>query len=46
MKGGAKGVSIGRNVFQHENITGMIKAIVGIVLKDMGVEEAYKMVTG
>lgn len=46
MKGGAKGVSIGRNVFQHENITGMTKAIAGIILKDMEVDEAYKFVTG
>ncbi len=46
MQAGAKGVSIGRNVFQHENITGMTKAIAGIIQKDMEVDEAYKMITG
>ncbi|MEI6796204.1 MAG: 2-amino-3,7-dideoxy-D-threo-hept-6-ulosonate synthase [Methanomassiliicoccales archaeon] len=40
---GGRGVSIGRNVFQHRNVTGITKAISAIVLEDMEVEEALKM---
>jgi len=43
MDAGGKGVSIGRNVFQHRNIIGITKAISGIVLEDMDVEEALKI---
>ena len=43
MDAGGKGVSIGRNVFQHRNVTGITKAISGIVLEDMDVEEALKI---
>ncbi|MGD1061162.1 MAG: 2-amino-3,7-dideoxy-D-threo-hept-6-ulosonate synthase [Methanomassiliicoccales archaeon] len=39
---GGKGVSIGRNVFQHRNIVGITRAISGIVLHDLEVEEALK----
>jgi predicted phospho-2-dehydro-3-deoxyheptonate aldolase len=46
MKAGCMGVSIGRNVFQHENITGITKAISGIVLKDLEIDEAYKLISG
>ena len=38
----AKGVSIGRNVFQHDNITAMTRAISRIVIEDMDVDEAYE----
>jgi len=40
---GGKGVSIGRNVFQHKNVIGITKAISGIVLEDMEVEEAMQL---
>lgn len=43
MDAGGKGVSIGRNVFQHRNLIGITKAISGIVLEDMDVEEAMKI---
>ncbi len=43
MDAGGKGVSIGRNVFQHRNVIGITKAISGIVLEDMDVEEALKI---
>jgi fructose-bisphosphate aldolase/2-amino-3,7-dideoxy-D-threo-hept-6-ulosonate synthase len=43
MDAGGKGVSIGRNVFQHRNVIGITKAISGIVLEDMDVEEALKV---
>ncbi len=42
IEAGGKGVSIGRNVFQHRNIVGITRAISGIVLHDMEVEEALK----
>ncbi|WP_455391994.1 2-amino-3,7-dideoxy-D-threo-hept-6-ulosonate synthase [[Eubacterium] cellulosolvens] len=42
MLAGAAGVSIGRNVFQHRNITGMTRAIARIVLEDIDVNHAYK----
>ncbi len=42
IEAGGKGVSIGRNVFQHRNIVGVTRAISGIVLHDLEVEEALK----
>lgn len=46
MHAGAAGVSIGRNVFQHDNITGMTKAIARIVIDDIGIDEAYNAIIG
>jgi fructose-bisphosphate aldolase/2-amino-3,7-dideoxy-D-threo-hept-6-ulosonate synthase len=43
MEGGARGVAIGRNVFQHENPTKITKAITEIVHYKMSVEEALEM---
>jgi len=43
LEAGGKGVSIGRNVFQHRNVLGMTQAISGIVLKGMSVKEAAKL---
>ena len=40
IKAGCAGVSIGRNVFQHENPAAITKALVGIVHKGLNVEEA------
>jgi len=40
---GGQGVSIGRNIFQHRNVIGITKAISGIVLEDMEVEEAMQL---
>ena len=42
LEAGGKGVSIGRNIFQHKNPKGMTQAISGIVLKGMSVKEASK----
>ncbi|HVO78248.1 MAG TPA: 2-amino-3,7-dideoxy-D-threo-hept-6-ulosonate synthase [Methanomassiliicoccales archaeon] len=42
IEAGGKGVSIGRNVFQHRNIVGVTRAISGLVLHDLEVEEALK----
>lgn len=41
---GGRGVSIGRNIFQHRNITGITRAISGIVLEGLDVEEAMKLI--
>ncbi|MFQ5820998.1 MAG: 2-amino-3,7-dideoxy-D-threo-hept-6-ulosonate synthase [Candidatus Heimdallarchaeota archaeon] len=43
MEGGAIGVSIGRNCFQHENPTTITRAISTIVKEDASVEEALKL---
>ena len=42
IEAGGKGVSIGRNVFQHSNIVGSTRAIAGIVLDNLDVEDAMK----
>jgi fructose-bisphosphate aldolase/2-amino-3,7-dideoxy-D-threo-hept-6-ulosonate synthase len=43
IKAGGSGVSIGRNVFQHENPTKMVKAISEIVHKGAPVDEALNI---
>jgi len=43
LEAGGKGVSIGRNIFQHRNVLGMTQAISGIVLKGLSVKEAAKL---
>ncbi|MBS7646454.1 2-amino-3,7-dideoxy-D-threo-hept-6-ulosonate synthase [Candidatus Bathyarchaeota archaeon] len=40
VKAGCAGVSIGRNVFQHEDPTAMTKALVGIVHEGWSIEDA------
>jgi len=42
MEAGAKGVSIGRNVFQHDDITGITRAIGKVVFEGMSPEDAYR----
>ena len=42
MEAGGAGLSIGRNIFQHDNPTLMVKALSAIVHKDASVEEALK----
>ncbi|MEW5747861.1 MAG: 2-amino-3,7-dideoxy-D-threo-hept-6-ulosonate synthase [Candidatus Thermoplasmatota archaeon] len=42
MRAGAKGVSIGRNVFQHDDIAGITRAIRRVVLEDVPPGEAYR----
>ncbi len=39
---GGKGVSIGRNIFQHNDIIGITSAVSDIVLRNASVEEAAK----
>jgi fructose-bisphosphate aldolase/2-amino-3,7-dideoxy-D-threo-hept-6-ulosonate synthase len=43
IKAGAAGLSIGRNVFQHENPTLMVKALSAIVHDGASVEQALKV---
>lgn len=43
IEAGGMGVSIGRNIFQHRNVTGITKAVAEIVLHDASVEEALKL---
>ncbi|MEQ8213567.1 MAG: 2-amino-3,7-dideoxy-D-threo-hept-6-ulosonate synthase [Smithellaceae bacterium] len=43
---GGGGVSIGRNVFQHEDPTRMIKAIKAIIHEDVSVEKAIAILEG
>ena len=43
MQAGASGVSIGRNVFQHENPKGMVRALKAIIHEKATVEEALKI---
>ncbi len=43
IEAGGKGVSIGRNIFQHRDVVGITKAISSIVLQDAEVEEAIKL---
>ena len=43
IKSGGSGLSIGRNVFQHENPDLMVKAMWAIVHKGASVEQALKI---
>jgi fructose-bisphosphate aldolase/2-amino-3,7-dideoxy-D-threo-hept-6-ulosonate synthase len=43
IKAGSAGLSIGRNVFQHENPVAMVKALAAIVHKGASVEQATKL---
>jgi predicted phospho-2-dehydro-3-deoxyheptonate aldolase len=43
VKAGAAGLSVGRNVFQHENPTLMVKALGAIVHSGVSVEQALKI---
>ncbi|MCW4047321.1 MAG: 2-amino-3,7-dideoxy-D-threo-hept-6-ulosonate synthase [Candidatus Bathyarchaeota archaeon] len=43
VKAGAAGLSIGRNIFQHENPTLMVKALSAIVHGNASVEQAMKV---
>jgi class I fructose-bisphosphate aldolase len=40
LKAGGRGVSIGRNVFQHENPTAMVKALSAVIHENAPVEKA------
>ena len=43
IEAGGSGVSIGRNVFQHENPTQMVKAMAAIILDNGSVDDALKI---
>jgi len=44
MEAGGKGVVVGRNVFQHPNPKGMVKAVIAVVHENKDPEEAVKYV--
>jgi fructose-bisphosphate aldolase / 2-amino-3,7-dideoxy-D-threo-hept-6-ulosonate synthase len=44
MRAGARGVSIGRNIFQHKNVIGITKAISSIVHNKSSVEDALNFI--
>ncbi|MDD5422300.1 MAG: 3-hydroxy-5-phosphonooxypentane-2,4-dione thiolase [Candidatus Omnitrophica bacterium] len=46
IKQGAKGVDMGRNIWQSKNAIGMIKALRGIVHENMSVKEAAGLMKG
>ncbi|MFA4982226.1 MAG: 3-hydroxy-5-phosphonooxypentane-2,4-dione thiolase [Candidatus Omnitrophota bacterium] len=46
IKQGAKGVDMGRNIWQSKNAVGMIKALRGIVHENMSVKEAAGLMKG
>jgi len=41
---GGSGVSIGRNIFQHESVEGMTRAVASIVLEGFSASAAYKLI--
>ena len=43
IKAGARGVDMGRNIFQSENPIGMIKAVRAIVHEGVSVNKAFKI---
>ncbi len=45
MQAGSVGISIGRNIFQHPNPTGMVKALNAIVHRKTDVNEAMKFLS-
>jgi fructose-bisphosphate aldolase / 2-amino-3,7-dideoxy-D-threo-hept-6-ulosonate synthase len=46
LKAGGVGVSIGRNIFQHDDTAAMVKAISAIVHKSASIEAAQKLLGG
>jgi class I fructose-bisphosphate aldolase len=45
MKAGASGISIGRNVFQHQNPTGMVRAMCRLVHEGATIDQALTTLT-
>jgi len=43
IRAGARGVDMGRNIFQSDCPVGMIRAVRAVVHKDAGVEDAYRI---
>jgi len=42
IEAGGRGVSIGRNIFQHHNVSGITRAVADITLRDATVDEALQ----
>lgn len=43
IKAGAVGVAFGRNVFQHRDVSGIVRALAKVVLENSSVDEALKV---
>jgi fructose-bisphosphate aldolase/2-amino-3,7-dideoxy-D-threo-hept-6-ulosonate synthase len=46
MEGGAAGISIGRNAFQHQNPAAFVRACAKIVHEGMSAREVHEMLKG
>jgi fructose-bisphosphate aldolase/2-amino-3,7-dideoxy-D-threo-hept-6-ulosonate synthase len=44
MAAGAKGVTFGRNIFQHKNPSAMVRALYRIIIENKGAKEALKQI--
>ncbi|HCG03927.1 MAG TPA: fructose-bisphosphate aldolase, partial [Desulfovibrio sp.] len=44
VRAGAAGLSVGRNIFQHERTPALVKALRGLVHEDWDVEQAISLV--
>ena len=42
MAAGAKGVTFGRNIFQHKNPPGVVRALHKVIIENKPVKEALK----
>jgi DhnA family fructose-bisphosphate aldolase class Ia len=42
MQSGARGIAIGRNIWQHKDTRGMIEAMAGLVHEGWSVQQALK----
>ncbi|MEM3507663.1 MAG: 2-amino-3,7-dideoxy-D-threo-hept-6-ulosonate synthase [Candidatus Bathyarchaeia archaeon] len=46
MESGAAGIAFGRNIWQHENLTALVKALSKIIHEEASIEEAIKVLHG
>lgn len=46
VKAGGRGISIGRNIFQHKDPAGMVRAVRGILIEGRDVEESLDLIGG
>jgi DhnA family fructose-bisphosphate aldolase class Ia len=43
MKAGAKGVTFGRNIFQHENPVSIVRALRRVIIEGVSHDEAFEV---
>lgn len=44
LQGGGKGIAVGRNIWQYENLPGMLEAVMGLVHEDWSVDQACEAI--